>query len=68
MSYTTSTWPSQCGPAPIPIVGTGTARVTRRASCDGIFSRTIAKTPASDRIFASRTIWSASAPSCARTS
>ena len=38
----------------MPIVGTGTAFVTASARLAGIFSRTIANTPASASIFASR--------------
>ena len=45
MSCQTSTWPSVSPPAPIPIVGTASARVAARATAAGIASSTIAKQP-----------------------
>ena len=35
MSYSTSTCPSQCGPAPMPMVGMLSAAVTSRAASGG---------------------------------
>ena len=43
----TSTWPSQAGPAPMPMVGTGTLAVISAARAAGMLSRTMAYTPAS---------------------
>src|SRR5262249_35612582 len=46
-SWKTRTWPSQAGPAPIPIVGIGMERVICAARSAGTHSRTTAKHPAS---------------------
>src|SRR5262245_42634427 len=51
----TSTCPSQCRPAPMPIVGTDTVSVTMRATPSGTASSTIAKQPASASATASST-------------
>ena len=45
-SWRTSTWPSQSGPAPMPMVGTGTDRVIAAATSRGTHSSTMAKQPA----------------------
>ena len=47
MSSITRIWPSQAGDAPIPIVGTGTISVRRRATGSAVPSTTMAKAPAS---------------------
>jgi len=44
---TTCTWPLQCGPAPMPIVGICSRSVITAASCSGTSSSTIEKAPAS---------------------
>ncbi len=49
MSLTTWTWPSQKGPAPMPMVGTLIFWVMILASGVGTASRTTAKAPASSR-------------------
>ena len=41
----TRTWPSQCGPAPMPMVGMGTCSVIRAARLLGMHSRTTANRP-----------------------
>lgn len=43
------TWPLQCGPAPMPIVGIESSRVAAAATSGGTHSSTIAKQPASCR-------------------
>ena len=43
------TWPLQCGPAPIPMVGMDSSLVTAAATTGGTHSSTIAKHPASCR-------------------
>src|SRR5260221_739989 len=45
-SWNTSTWPSQWGPAPIPIVGIESSAVILAASESGTHSRTTGKHPA----------------------
>ena len=67
MSWLTRIWPSQPGPAPMPMVGTLTERVTSSARDAGTFSRTKAKTPACSRARASRRTSSASRLLVART-
>ncbi len=54
MSCSTSTCPSQWGPAPMPIVGIVSASEIRRATAAGTSSSTMAQAPASSSAFASR--------------
>ena len=55
----TSTWPSQSGPAPMPMVGRSTASRIRAATTEGTPSTTSAKAPASATATASATTASA---------
>ena len=55
MSCQTSTWPSVSAPAPMPIVGTVSARVIARRPAAGTASSTIAKQPAASSASASST-------------
>src|SRR5438105_2437874 len=50
MSWSTSTWPSQNRPDPIPIVGTDTVSVMTLATSSVIISRTIPNAPAFKRL------------------
>ena len=54
MSCQTSTWASQSGPAPIPIVGIARLAVTSAASRAGTHSSTTANAPAACSALASR--------------
>ena len=59
-SLHTSSWPSQCGPAPTEIVGIVSSAVTLPAISDGTISSTTANAPASS------TAWASSSSGCAR--
>src|SRR3990167_11136614 len=49
ISFVTSAWPSQYGPAPMPIVGIASLSVISFANLSGTHSRIIAKQPAFSR-------------------
>ena len=61
MSCSTSTWPSQPGPAPMPIVGMVSPAVTRARAAAGTSSSTIAQAPAASSAPASSSSRSAAA-------
>ena len=59
-SWNTSTWPSVAGPAPMPITGTSSSRISSSVTALGIASNTIVKQPASCSASASEAIRSGS--------